>query len=686
MFQSLLLMIYTFAAGVASWSFASLLFSDRPGWWRGVAAIALLPVLIVMSLTGLGMTGMLTPHAGGIVMLVLAGVLLAVRGIMRRGRLPEVGFTLARANRESVIACAVLVGAALPPIARALLKGPQFGYDDLSYHAPFVAQWMVDGRFSLPAFNYHAYFPFGPELFSLWFMLPVGSDTFVGLGGVYWMIAAATSVSGLAYALSRRVEMALTSGALMAVSSIVTMIALRFSANDLALAVMTAFALTLLSEREDGSSVGSREGLVAGSLLGFGLASKVALLPAVIIVVLWLLLGQRHLASISGRLKRTGAFVLGLGLNGAYWYARTWIATGNPFFPGALGPFAGPFGAGEQAETRLATHVLRDLPGTFDAAFPPLTDWPFVLWLIAAAGYARVGTLVVARCFRRDRMVSTGETLLFMVGLSLLVSFPFQPFSAANNRPDAPLTPEARFVITSFMAGLVLVSRWNPRGWGAPVFWVVVAAAAWTGGISAGLLFTTIALGTWTCIRLLQRMPRIARRDMRPAVAVAIIAAGVLGGTLFLQGHLDTQIKKRLFSYTVAGQELGALWKEVDKLPPGSRVASFGLAENLTYPLFGRSFGLRPTAVDDFGRSLRPMHERWALEGNAFEWWPPDLSDRADSGGLTDALLSSGVTHVAMTRKRGGQWPVQAGAIVPPRFTVLYSAPGAALFRLNHEQ
>lgn len=683
MLQSLLLMVYTFAAGVTSWLFTNLLFRDRPGWWRGVVAVAIFPVLIVMSLTGLGMAGLLTPHAGGVLMLVAGGALLAVTRRMRPARRSGGELRLGDVNRETVIACAVLAGVALPSIARALLKGPQFGYDDLSYHAPFVAQWMIDGRFSFPSFNYHAYFPFGPELFSLWFMLPVRSDTFVGIAGVYWIVAAATSTSGLAYALGRRVEAALTSGALVAVSSVVMMTALRFSANDLALGVVTVSGLTVLTGRANGSGVGFREGLVAGLLLGLGLASKVTLLPAVLVVMTWLLLGDGRTMPARDRLGRTGAFVSGIGLAGAYWYARTWIATGNPVFPGAIGPFPGPFGAGEQAGTKLITHLARDPAGTLSIALPPLTDWPSVLWLIAAAGYAGVGALMVARLFRGASQVSRGETLLFIVGLVLLGSYPFQPFSAAINRPDAPLTPEARFVITSFMAGVVLVSRWNARGWHAVLFWVIVAAAAWMSGVQSGLLCTAVAVGTWVCFRLVQRAPRIARTGMRPAAVVAIMAGGILLGSVFLQGHLEMQIKRRLFTYTVAGQELGALWKEVDKLPPGSRVASFGLAENLTYPLFGRSFTLRPAVADRFGRMLQPLHERWAVERNLLEWWPSDSSGSADLAAIPDALLSAGVTHVAVSRTRSGRWPAQAEALLPPRFTMLHSAPGVALFSVN---
>ena len=93
MLQSVLLMAYTLAAGVTTWLSTNLLFRDRPGWWRGVVAVAFFPIPIVISLTALGMAGLLTPHSGGILMLVIGGVLLVVTRHMQRARRPAKSFS-----------------------------------------------------------------------------------------------------------------------------------------------------------------------------------------------------------------------------------------------------------------------------------------------------------------------------------------------------------------------------------------------------------------------------------------------------------------------------------------------------------------------------------------------------------------------------------------------------------------
>ena len=48
-------------------------------------------------------------------------------------------------------------------------------------------------------------------------------------------------------------------------------------------------------------------------------------------------------------------------------------------------------------------------------------------------------------------------------------------------------------------------------------------------------------------------------------------------------------------------------------------------------------------------------------------------------------LIASVVTHVAVARTSSGGWPMQAGLLRPPRFTVLYSDAGSALFSVIRE-
>ena len=429
MADTLLLTLYTGAAGFVSWSVVRFLFVDRPTSWQFPVAVALFPVLIANTLTGLGVIGLLTPHAGGLVMVALA-VALWIAGrrhgiFVRRGDRPaSVGLT-----REALVGLAALVGVVLLPLARGLLAGPRFGYDDYSYHAPYVTQWMLDGRISLLPFNYHAYFPFNAELFSVWFMLPIGEDTFVGLAGAYWVVAAAISVTALARSLGRQVEGAHFAGALVLASSLVAVVALRFSANDLAGSVMIASTLVVLADSRGGRRWS--EVLVAGLLVGFGLGAKLNLLPAVLVLVAWIAWGRRGARAISGRTGQVLLFLAGVVLSTGYWYGRNWILTGNPFFPGAIAFFDGPLGAAEQDATKFATFLLTDPLETLRISIPAMTNWPVILWLVAAYGYLH-GFAVILRKRGSDYSPHREvEAMLFLVGMSLLLAFPFQPFGGA---------------------------------------------------------------------------------------------------------------------------------------------------------------------------------------------------------------------------------------------------------------
>ncbi len=679
MLDVLLLFLYSAAVGVVSWSLVRLLFGDRPAWWRFAVGLALFPVSITVELTVLGAMGWLAPHVAGVLMVIIALALWIAVG--RRSRehpgerhLPE------GLSREGAVGLAALLGVVLPPVARALLTGPQFGYDDFSYHAPFVTQWMIDGRISVLPFNYHAYFPFNAELFSLWFMLPTGADTFVGFGGAYWTIAAATSVTALALSLGRRVESAFLAGALVVVSTLVPLTALRFSANDLAGTVMIASALVVLSGAGAVREHRFAEALVAGTLIGFGLGAKLTMLPAVAVMFGWILLGARGGQTLSGRIGNSVLFISGIVVATGYWYGRNWLLTGNPFFPGAIAFLEGPLGSG-QDQTKLITFLLADPAGTLGIVMPALTNWPIILWLVATAGYAR-GILMLFRKSATDVPASRAlEAVLLLVGLSLLLAFPFQPFSATLNQPGAPVAPgEPRFLIVSFMVGIVLASSWIAGLRGVVVATTVVVAAGLMGNQLAGITAALLALAAWFAPRQYNGIHRFLRA--RRSLVSGVLAVAFVAGAILWRGNLEKEIERRIFSYRSAGQLLGPLWKEVNALPAGSRVVAYGLAGNFSYPLFGRSLDSRPVMLDRSGALLQPVHSIWALDRDRFEWWapPPDSTELAV---LQTALPESGVTHVAISRTSAGLWPVQAGVLLPPHFTVIHSDAGTALYKLT---
>jgi hypothetical protein len=263
----------------------------------------------------------------------------------------------------------------------------------------------------------------------------------------------------------------------------------------------------------------------------------------------------------------------------------------------------------------------------------------------------------------------------------MILIFPFQPFSATANHPLALISLQTRFLIIPFMAGLVLASRWSPAGGMAILSSAIVVLAAWMGSRETGLVCAAMVAGAWACERFFRDALPLRRVRLLPAVT--ILVGVLLAGSVLMRDGIDRRIESRVFTRTFGGQDFGSLWREVNKLPDGSRIASFGLAENLTYPLFGRSFTLQPVCVDAGGKPLRPMHEEWASLADRYEWWPVDSSATMDMTGLPNELMRNGITHVVISRTRDGRWPAQSAVLVPPRFAVVWSGQGASIFRAN---
>jgi hypothetical protein len=444
---------------------------------------------------------------------------------------------------------------------------------------------------------------------------------------------------------------------------------------------MIASALVVLSGAGAVRERRFAEVVVAGMLIGFGLGAKLTMIPAVAVLVAWIAFDARGGKALSVRLGQVGLFLVGIVVSTGYWYGRNWVLTGNPFFPGAIAFFAGPLDAGVQDQTKLITFLLTDPIGTLSIALPALTNWPFILWLVAAAGYVRGVVVIFKRSPAEVPSSHALEAVLLLVGLSLLLAFPFQPFSATKNLPGAPITPEPRFLIISFVAGIGLASRWIAGKRGMLTAAALVVVAGFIGNQSAGVAAAVLVLGAWFAVRRFESLIRLLHTHR--TVTLAVVALACVAGAILWKGNLERSIERRVFTYTSAGQMIGPLWKEVNDLPAGSRVIAFGLAGNFSYPLFGRSLELRPVMLHRSGALLQPVHELWLHAPDRFEWWAAP-QDPAELTGLKAGLLSSGVTHVAVSRTSDGSWPVQAGILLPPQFTVIHSDPGSALYRVNH--
>ena len=309
-------------------------------------------------------------------------------------------------------------------------------WDDLSYHAPAAAQWLVDGRLSWAPYNYHVYFPLNAELLSLWFMLPFRSDALVNLTGLCWISLAVTAVIGLVRVQGISRPAALLSAALLLATPEVIDKAASFSAVDLAgpAATLAAIAFAVPSAGRAAWRDRLVDALYCGLLCGLAVGCRVSFTPVVVVLLAWFAFGRRPAAGIGQRVAAAAVFALGVAATGAYWYVRTTLLTGNPLFPAELGPLAGPFSAECQHRTKLIRWLLESASDKrlWASIADALCAWPLSLAVAAAAGYVAVTVALLRRMGGKASSqraaatpASAAFTLLLLIGLMLLVVFPF---------------------------------------------------------------------------------------------------------------------------------------------------------------------------------------------------------------------------------------------------------------------
>ncbi|MBM4043474.1 MAG: hypothetical protein FJ290_33735 [Planctomycetes bacterium] len=350
------------------------------------------------------------------------------------------------------------------------------------------------------------------------------------------------------------------------------------------------------------------------------------------------------------RLASAGVFALAALATGGYWYVRNVALTGNPLFPAAAGPLAGPFGADEQWRTRLISWILKAPTDVKQWLFlaKAHVDWPTGLFVLAAAGYAGGIWRLLRRGAPEDSAAAL-RRLLLAVGVLLLVLYPLTPFSGTNNNPVGELRIALRFLLAPFAIGLVLFSPLVSGSLGRRAFWfslgLFAAMCAWPG--AAGALFAAAAAAGCLLAAEQVRIYGLLRGVLALAFLafVAFWAAGRKPGNDAL--------------WATAGgveQPIGPAWQAVRKLPSGSRIAWFGPAAYRYYPLFGPTFSLVPCAVTEEGRLRPPLHVRWRERPEECRWWEPP-EPRLDA--LVVNLRAAAIDYVLVTKYDSTEWPPQ---------------------------
>jgi arylsulfatase A-like enzyme len=659
-------------------------------WREQLGAIAFVPVLIQLCVLGAHATTGL--EARGL-LLWLAGTGALVSGARLRQR-------RARASeRERVRAASAastdpldwlafgLAGALLTAwCVKSGMLGTSFVWDDLSYHAALPAWWLQQGSIDYAPFTFQSYYPLNSELVSLWLLAPLRADAYASLAVLLFGALAAASLARVAAGLGAGAGAAALALALFFASQVVWNPSNGFAGNDLAGAAALLASLALLVPDADGRPNG-RDFAAAGLLAGYAAGCKVPFVAGAALVFA----GAVGIAR-EQRAARLAQFALGAALTGSYWYARNWIATGNPLYPAEFLWFAGPFDAAAQSGTRgFSLRFWRDV-------LPDRLNWPPPLALASALGfaYALVHGRGAASPGTHDAATEARAALrraLLVTGLGCLALYPLLPFSATPNRPDAALhSGYLRFLIAPFGIGLALLAPLlggrSPRARAAQVAAAIAIAASWR--LSA-MLSTLAFAGGVAALWLRANAPgAVAGILARPAARRALGAAA-LAALALLAPEKQRRSDENLFHYQQRRAPIGRAFREVDRLPAGSRLALF-MSEPQDYaqfyPLFGRRLQHTPVAVERDGRARRPLHERASADGARGDWWSGwHARDAAlDPASFASALAAQRVDYALVTSWSLGEWPPQEAALAAaPNAARIWSDGTSSLWRIVRE-
>jgi len=566
-----------------------------------------------------------------------------------------------RKNRAITLALSFLAGLWVLFIIKTCFSGTSFTGDDVGYHAIAPAQWILDKRLSLAPLSYQAYYPFNSELLSLWFMLPFKTDALVGLAGFYWGFLALAA--GITLNLSEGLAASVLCGVLILVSPVVINIASTFSATDLAGAGMLLAAVAL-APREKNRYI---DVFYCALFSGFAVGCKVYYLPAGGILLFSILSKNDN-----KRLPNALIFITSFLITGGYWYIRNICLTGNPLFPAKIGPFDGPFGLYEQYSTKLISFLWTANPEQWKFLIKNYLNWPTSLGLLSIAGYI----------FSIKKMIKKGlskqyyslDFMLPLIGLTLLITYPMMPFSGTVNSPHRKLLTFRRYLIAPFSIGLFMLSPMLKGRLSCLFFSICVAFAMYNslnvyssavvllGGIAFFIIFEK-----YGCVKRMRKLKplTLSRRLLLPRpLYVILFAALIVMATWAPYKHKlnSIQLYHNCFSHKYP---IGAVWRELEKLPDGAKITGFGTGGfSRYYPLFGRRLQFTP-----YFPWRKPMHEYWQSKGTLWDTWGRGRKSyerrilRMQAGNNNDLmrkLVDAGVDYVVLTKwwNRYGSFPV----------------------------
>jgi hypothetical protein len=242
------------------------------------------------------------------------------------------------------------------------LRLPMVDYDGWSYHLVYGDVWIQHDALTLvPQRIWTAGFPAVSEVLTTWLMAFTHSDTFAGFTTIIPIPLGMVAVAGLARTLGAQRGWALFGGLLFGMTPALLALAgtSYVDASSVAFCMATWwFGLRVIRGGEPWTTamlLGLAGGLAIGTKgTNAPLTAPILAVAGVILLARLVTRGRPEAAieretssEAGGTSRRSGvtrlvALVVPVLAFGAVWYAKNWIAWGNPMYPFAIGPWAGP--------------------------------------------------------------------------------------------------------------------------------------------------------------------------------------------------------------------------------------------------------------------------------------------------------------------------------------------------------
>jgi hypothetical protein len=478
---------------------------------------------------------------------------------------------------------------------------PPAGWDAMVYHLPLVVKWFQQASLASIQESWKFTMPSNGELFPL-FLMSLGNERFLSLACLPFTLLAILAV----YSLARRVSDSYE-GALLAALGFGTMPIVLYNTFSVEVDMfagsffLSSTCLLLGLSRLDPQPDEKRLSLaaMAGLAFGLGLGARYIYVPLLLFMTgLCALVSISSVASLrwnKGKqvILTTVTFVVGSLLPSVFWYARNFMATGNPMHPLRFSMGAHGIKVSTKALSELRGVIVPYVQDTDSCLVA--SDHHVTHWLVAP--WEDCWTAGLDHYSENWGLGAVFTTFVPVMTIAVVLPTIATMVRRRQVQPLHILLLVASVFLTYWWLNLFTMAR--------SIFPVI------------GILFVVVALGIGALSSNVQRI-----------VYGLFLCAMVANGILLAAKPLEA-LGSRLYHRSWSRSSYYGVPPVIDELPAGSVILNAS-DELKNYPLFGRRWQnrvitdralLEPTTVSVIGNRFI---EQWGIEyiyyGTSQKW------------------------------------------------------------------